>query len=80
MAVNVPLVLEDAEGSIHHIDKRKVKIGIAERIALSYIHCKNKLVVLTTEWLPWLQTNWRDSGYERFSLVWKSNCIRQPKM
>ena len=43
-------------------------------------HCKNKLVVLTTEWLPWLQTNWRDSGYERFSLVWKSNCIRQPKM
>ena len=44
------------------------------------LHCKNKLVVLTTEWLPWLQTNWRDSGYERFSLVWKSNCIWQPKM
>ena len=44
------------------------------------LHCKNKLVVLTTEWLPWLQTNWRDSGYERFSLVLKSNCIRQPKM
>ena len=22
-----------------------------------------------TEWLPWLQTNWRDSGYERFALV-----------
>ena len=22
----------------------------------------------------------RDSGYERFALVWKSNCIRQPKM
>ena len=21
-----------------------------------------------------------DSGYERFSLVWKSNCIGQPKM
>jgi len=20
-------------------------------------HCKNKLVVLTTQWLPWLQTN-----------------------
>jgi len=26
------------------------------------VHCENKL---TTEWLPWLQTNWRDSGYER---------------
>ena len=26
------------------------------------LHCKNKLVVLTKEWLPWLQTNWRDSG------------------
>ena len=44
------------------------------------LHCKNKLVVLTTEWLPWLQTSWRDSGYERFALIWKSNCIRQPKM
>ena len=31
------------------------------------IYCKNKLVVLTTEWSPWLQTNWRDSGYERFA-------------
>ena len=27
-----------------------------------------KFVVLTTEWLLWLQTNWRDSGYERFAL------------
>ena len=45
-----------------------------------YPHCKNKLVVLTTERLPWLQTSWRDSGYERFALVWKPNCIRQPKM
>ena len=39
----------------------------------------NKLVVLTTEWLPWLQTNWRDSGYERFALVLETNCIRQSK-
>ena len=28
----------------------------------------------------WLQTSWRDGGYERFALVWKSNCIRQPKI
>ena len=48
--------------------------------AIVYKHRKNKLVVLTTEWLPWLQINWRDSGYERFTLVWKTNCIRQPKM
>ena len=32
--------------------------------------CKNKLIVLTTEWLPWLQS------YER---VIEANCIRQPK-
>ena len=41
-------------------------------------HCKNKLVVLTIEWLPWLQTNWRDSGYERFALLFRTNYIRQP--
>ena len=41
---------------------------------------QNNLVVLTTEWLLWLRTNWRDIGYERFALVRKSNCIRQPKM
>ena len=31
------------------------------------VHCKNKLVILKAEWLPWLQTNWRDSGYESYS-------------
>ena len=29
-------------------------------------HSKNKLVVLTTEWLPWLQSS---CGYESFTLV-----------
>ena len=43
------------------------------------IHCKNKLVVSTTEWLPWLQTNWKDSGYGMFALLLETNCIRQPK-
>ena len=42
----------------------------------SYIHCKNKVVVSTREWLHWLQTNWRDSGYERFAMVLKTNWIR----
>ena len=41
------------------------------------IHCKNKLVVLTTEWLPWLQTS---SGYESFTLVLETNWIRQPEI
>ena len=27
---------------------------------------KNKLVVLITEWLPWLLTRWRNIGDERF--------------
>jgi len=35
---------------------------------IAIYHYKNKFVVLTTEWLLWLQTNWRDSGYERFAL------------
>ena len=36
------------------------------------VHSANKkLVVLTTEWLPWLH-----SHYERFILVWKPNCVR----
>ena len=46
---------------------------------LREVHYKNKLVVLTTEWLPWFQTKWRDSGYEKFALVSETNCIRQPK-
>ena len=43
------------------------------------LHCKNKLVVLTAEWLPWLQANWRDIGYETFAVVLDTNCIRHPK-
>ena len=56
------------------------KFDLAKRGFHIVLHCKNKLVVLTTEWLPWLQTSWRDIGYQRFSLEWKSNCIKQPKM
>ena len=26
--------------------------------------CRNKLVVVTSEWFPWLCTSWRDSGCE----------------
>ena len=35
-------------------------------------HCKKCLVVLTTEWLPWLQTSWGDV---RFILVLEATCI-----
>ena len=41
-----------------------------------YITAKAIWLFLTTEWLLWLQTNQRDSCYERFALVWRSNCIR----
>ena len=37
-------------------------LGFLEHLRKSNLHCEDKLVVLTTEWLPWLQTNWRDSG------------------
>ena len=40
---------------------------LSKTVPISHIYCKNKLVVLTTEWLRWLQTNWRDSGYEIFA-------------
>ena len=42
--------------------------------SIHYIHCNNMLVVLTTEWLPWLQMDCRDCGYERFALMLKTNC------
>ena len=35
------------------------------------VRISNKLVVLTTEWLPWLQTNWKDSGYEGLLWYWR---------
>ena len=37
---------------------------------------KNRLVVSTTKWLPWLQTSWGDSGYENITLVLEANCIK----
>ena len=40
-----------------------------------FLHCKNKFLILTTEWLPWLQSSWRDSGYEKLILVLVVNCI-----
>ena len=42
------------------------------------IYCKNKLAVVTTDWLPWLQLSRGDSDYERFTLV-QTSCIRQPE-
>ena len=30
------------------------------------LHCKNKLVISTSEWLPWLHTSWRYSSYDKF--------------
>ena len=39
------------------------KEGVPQLQLLQACHCKNKLVVVTTKWLPWWQTSWRDSGY-----------------
>ena len=44
-----------------------VKSVLTKVTSCLVMHCKNKLVVSTTEWLPWLQTNWRHSDYERFA-------------
>ena len=46
------------------------------RFVIAVLHWKNKLVVLTTEWLPWLQS-W--VGYERFLFELETNCTRQPE-
>ena len=40
-----------------------------------HAHCKKLLVVLTTEWLPWLQTSSGDTGYQIFILGLQANCI-----
>ena len=45
------------------------------------VHCKKGLVVLSTEWLPWLQTNlWEIYVGIRanYRNIGKANCIRQP--
>lgn len=36
-------------------------------------HCTNKLVVLTTDWLLWLQAS---CGCERFALILETNCLK----
>jgi len=42
--------------------------------------CKNKLVVLTTEWLLWLQTSYREMVVMiGLFLVIETNCIKQPE-
>ena len=49
---------EAFSGSLSHTNDSPTTASI-----LPYNTLKKKLVILTTEWLPWLQTNWRDSGY-----------------
>ena len=46
------------------------------RSVCTIMHCKSKLVVLTTEWLPCLQSCWKECG---FILVLETNCTRQPE-
>ena len=44
------------------------KLNATYHFIVKSMYSKNKLVILTTEWLPWLQSSWRDC-YERFALV-----------
>ena len=60
----------------------KVRSRVSDAVSqalcnLPFICSKNKLVVLTTVWLPWLQTSWWDSVY--ICIVYFANCIRQPE-
>ena len=43
---------------------------------VQYVYTAKKLVVLTTEWLPQLQSS---CGYESVTLVFETNWIRQPE-
>ena len=52
------------------------KPGIQTQIKYVQLHWKKQVGVLTTEWLPWLQS-WVD--YERFLLALETNCTRQPE-
>ena len=38
--------------------------------------CKSSIHVflITAQWLPWIQTGWRDGSYD----VVETNCIKQP--
>ena len=61
----VVLTWHVASANIEHCIKvAKLARCHTELKELKMQHCKSKLVVSTTEWLCWLQTNWRDSGYE----------------
>ena len=58
------------------VTKQPTRVGdmlpdmqLQELVTGKVVHCKNKLVVLTTEWLPWLQTSQRDSGYVLYILL-----------
>ena len=42
-----------------------MNIGVMRLLPL-----QKQIVFVGTEWLPWLQTSWRDGGYERF--LWYS--------
>ena len=49
-------------------DKRQTTFYVAH--GTLHASLQKQLVVLTTEWLPWLQTSLRDGG------LWKTNYIR----
>ena len=50
-------------------------LHLHQEVNTVWIMKKKRKVFITTEWLPWLQTNWGDRGYEKFILVLEVNCM-----
>ena len=54
MYLSVPIYFLSAQVPLFHDNRIRMVVSSDAHM----VHYKNKLVVLTTEWLPWLQTNW----------------------
>lgn len=45
--------------------------------SIGTLHSKNRLVVLSTKLIPWLQMNWRGNSYNWFILVLQTDCSKK---
>ena len=61
-----------------HTLQKQVGFYNNKMVTLVAIQMSHQLVCLHDQNVC-THTSWRDSGYEKFTLVWKTNCIRQPK-
>jgi len=63
MTLNAVKVKDDFKLGFNPTSRLTLLCSPSPSPPLVVLHWKNKLVVLTTEWLPQLQTSWRDCGY-----------------